>query len=172
MRATALLFAVCLFGCGASQDRDTTPVKSETSVESITRIGTRWEARSQARGFRSAPSPVASYELTEISELTIGADGAVHETLRMEERLETRDGVRHKCSTVVEHELRAKFGRHAGEPAVALTRPTRRVARRCTPGPHPDGSLEIGGEARFVLSSDSLKAFAPVTERRTYLPLE
>jgi hypothetical protein len=174
-----LRLAVCagawlaLSGCGGKPAETPVRIEHEQASTQILRVAQRWQASQHQKGLRSAPSRVSVFEVRIDSRLDLQNGGPkVRETLEVSESFELRDGRRFRCSSSTTLELQAHYGRRHAEPAVELIRPATRLERRCQPPDYPEPVLELPAQsARFVLSDDQLRAFAPPLEKRVYLPL-
>ena len=161
--------SVALVACGGEPEAQA-PVTREGPEDQILRIGKVWISRQSEKGFRTPPSPVATFESTITSTLslqkgpsTAGETITVEDTFRMQSRLVIT------CHTEVTVTCAVAFGDHAGESAVEVSRPAIHAARRCDAPGAPSFDL-AAAKARFALRADRLVAFAPVTEQREYLP--
>jgi hypothetical protein len=161
-------------GCGHAANDAKIPVQHEPASAQISRIARRWQAFTQDKGFRSAPSPISVFEIQLKSSLDLEQAGAnARETLQVSEQFELRDGRRFHCESQQVVAVEARYGFRQNEPALELRRPALRLARHCTPPDYPEAVLELPAEAsRFVLSDDQLRAFAPKRDRRVYLPID
>ena len=161
-------------GCGSPQQPEAGPVEHERPVDSIRRVSTVWRSVEQAKGLRSAPSPIAVFEARIESTVTIRpAAGSTAEKLKVIERLELRDGSRFFCHAEAEVPTELVFGVHLGDPSVEMRRPAVQLRRVCDPPSYPDPELKLpAATARFRLSSDRLTAFEPPVDRRVYEPAQ
>ena len=160
-------------GCGSPQQTHAAPVEHERPVDSIRRVGPVWRSIEQAKGLRSAPSPVAVFEVRIESTVSIRpAAGSTTEKLKVTERLELRDGERFFCHSEAQVPTELVFGVHLGDPAVEMRRPAVQLRRVCTPPTYPDPELKLpAATASFRLSGDRLTAFEPPVDRRVYEPV-
>ncbi|MCA9633710.1 MAG: hypothetical protein KC766_38930 [Myxococcales bacterium] len=160
-------------GCKKKQGPETETVRAETPEDEILRVGKRWQATEEARGFQSPPSPISVFD-TRVQSVVVFSRGekTVVEGLSASEDFELRDGSRVHCEGKLEVHSRVVYGRRQGEAAIQLERPRVRIPRRCSGGVPPDASLSLPRNvARFVLRDDQLVAVEPPLEKRVYLPI-
>lgn len=165
--------AILPCGCKEKQGPAAETVQRETPEDEILRVGTRWQATEEARGFQSPPSEVSVFD-TRIQSVLVFERGkkSVVEGLTASENFELRDGTRVRCEGKVEVHSRVIYGRRHGEAAIQLERPGVRIPRRCSGGVPPDAALTVPRSvARFVLRDDQLVAVEPPLEKRVYLPI-
>lgn len=170
-RRAFLVLSTCVlsFGCSGGKKDARPPVAVETAENEIRRISDSWEGTLVDSRLLSPPSKLSVKKETRTSRIQL-ADGAITETLLVEEDLELRSGGHLRCRTTVEHQLGVRYGRRQGEPAVELVRPALDLQRSCD-GIHPEGNLrESPVRALFVLRSDRLVVVEPALDDRYYLP--
>ncbi|MEZ4374640.1 MAG: hypothetical protein R3B07_27740 [Polyangiaceae bacterium] len=167
------LLALLPCGCKKKQCQEAQTVRAETAEDEILRVGARWQATQEARGFESPPSNVSVFNTRVQSVLVFKAgEQAVVEGLSATEDFELRDGTRIHCEGQLEVHARVFYGRRGGEAAIQLERPRVRIPRRCSGGAPPDAALSLPRSvARFVLRDDQLIAVEPPLEKRVYLPI-
>ncbi len=161
------------YGCKKQQGPPPSEVLAETPEDEILRVGTRWQATDEARGFQSPPSPISVFD-TRVQSVLVFERGqkSIVESLTASEDFELRDGSRVHCEGSVELHTRVLYGRRQGEAAIQLERPRVRIPRRCSGGTPPDAALSVPRSvARFVLREDQLIAVEPPLEKRVYLPI-
>lgn len=172
MRASLLTLALLLIACSGAPSAPPPRPLVETPRESILRIGRVWEAREETTGFRTRPSPVASFRTQSVSRLTL-EPRPEREQRTIIEHFTLHDGRQASCEGSLEREVDVAYGHKGGEPALELTWASARLERRCdTPGlPLPELELPEG-VARFVLRADQLVASEPPGEKRAFIPLQ
>ncbi|MCA9648113.1 MAG: hypothetical protein KC492_45785 [Myxococcales bacterium] len=160
-------------GCKRQQGPSTQEVRAETPEDEILRVGARWQATQEARGFDSPPSQISVFDTRVQSVLVFKAgEKALLEGLTATEDFELRDGTRVHCEGKIEVHTRVRYGRRQGEAAIQLERPRVRIPRRCSGGSPPEASLTLPRSvARFVMRDDQLIAVEPPLEKRVYLPI-
>lgn len=169
----ALLTGALLGGCKRQTTPEPEAVRAETPADEIMRVGLRWRATEEAKGFNSPPSQIGVFDTRIQSELRFepGVKYAV-ESLKAIEDYDMRDGSRVHCEAAAEVKSRLRFGRVGGEAVVQIERPPVRLSRRCSGAGAPPGASDLGRNvARFVLRGDQLVAIEPPLEKRVYLPL-
>lgn len=168
--ALALLTAAC--GGGGGQAKE--PERRLTAQDEVLKVARVWQALEESRGIRGAPEKIARFETKQRSTLTFrrGHDMA-EELLELKELFELRSGATYECRTEIKLPVRVRFGRRQGSPAVELSRPARIARRQCRPGDFPQPEITIaGGTVRFRLVDEQLVGFAPLSEKRVFLPTE
>lgn len=164
-----VLAALTLTACGGGEEKVKAPVVEETPADEVLRIGATWTSTQPDQGLLSPPSPISMFRNQRTSQVTLERHRATEE-LVLDEELDLRDGTRVKCHSVVQNELKIRWGRRNGEAAVELVRPALQVARSCS-GTHPEAVLsEPAVRALLVLRSDQLVVVEPTTDKRTYIP--
>ena len=176
MTSRALLLAAIglLPACGGGGPEAQAPIAQEQPEDQILRVGRLWQSETRDTGFRTAPSPIATFVTHTASRIAI-VKGApeVRETLMVDSTFKLQDGRSFACQATAEIRTRAHYGDHAGEPAIQLERPALSLPRHCSPDGFPDPVLALPATtARFALRGDRLVAFAPPVERREYLPAD
>ncbi len=168
----ALLSGALLSGCKRQAAAEPGVVRAETPADEIMRVGLRWRATEEAKGFNSPPAPISVFDTRVESELRFepGVKYAV-ESLKAVENYELRDGSRVNCEAAAQVRSRLRFGRIAGEAVVQVERPAVRLNRRCGGAAAPATAGLAPSVARFVLRGDQLVAIEPPLEKRVYLPL-
>lgn len=173
----ALALAVATFataGCGGRDRGGEAPVRKLTAEGEVLRLGHVWQALEEERGIRGAPEKIARFEIKRRSTLTF-TDGQPkgEELLEVKEVFELRNGAVFECATQATLPLRVRFGRRHGQPAVEVQRPTRSIPRNCRPDGFPNPELVLGGgSSRYRLQDEQLVGFAPLSEKRVYMPIE
>ncbi len=169
-----LLVCIAASGCRPAEADAEAPVMKETAEDQILRIGSTWRAVERDKGLRSAPDPISSFEFVTESEFSIkrGQKRSI-ETGKRLEGYTHRDGLLVTCRVTWRRPLALRFAyRSDGMPGVELATETTTPSRTCD-GPAPGTRAEIpGARARFILESDTLKAFEPRTETRIYRPVD
>jgi hypothetical protein len=168
----SFLTSLSLAACGGGEPEAQVPVAHESGVDQVLRIAHEWESRWEDKGFRAPPSRITLFTSNTTSRLAFSqSSGTATETLSVEESFKLTDGSEFVCRSGTKTAVTAKFGDHAGETAVELTRPPLRLTRTCSgPGfPEPTISLDTPA-ARFALRGDRLVPLSPPKERREYLP--
>lgn len=174
MRARAVALAALALTCGGSgQQPPPTPLR-ESPAEGILRIGRVWEAREKETGFRTAPSPIATFQTQVVSTLTLGAGAAsAPARVRYAERFTLRDGRIANCSASVELQAPIAYGLKGGMPAIELQWAAARLQRTCDLQGFSAPELEHpAGRSRFVLRDDQLVGVEPPSEKRSFIPVE
>jgi hypothetical protein len=169
-----LLLSVGAAACASEPPPEAAPVRLDSPEDQVLRIGRVWQALEEAKGFHTPPNPISVYDVKSAATLRIVAGQKVaREEIELRESFQMRAGGNFQCSARAVLESRLKWALHGGEPAVEITRPAARIARRCRPSGFSEPELDLpGGSARFVLRGDQLVAFAPALVKRVYLPIE
>jgi len=173
--AVALLASAALAtACGGGAPEAEVPIAREGPAEEIFRVGKEWESQATETGFRTPPSPIATFSGTVLSRVVFSDDQrTAKETLRFEATYKMQNGREFRCTAGTEVTLPVRFADHHGEAAVEMQRPRVELVRRCVPDGFPEPRLDLPpATARFALRADRLVAFAPAAERREYLPLQ
>jgi hypothetical protein len=173
LRASSLLCLATL-GCASKPPPEAAAPKHVTAQDEILAVAKVWRTMEKTRGARPPPSPVSVFEIdleTNV-ELVPGKDSA-KEQIEVRERFEMRDGRRFECKAEHTSQLRARYGRREGEPAVELSRPPIRLVRQCSPTGFYEPEIQLGAEgSRFLLRDEQLVGFVPVGEKRVFLPAD
>jgi hypothetical protein len=174
MRAGALALAALALSCGGSSRQPPPTPLRESPAEGILRIGRVWEARENETGFRTAPSPIATFQTQVVSRLTLGAGAApAQASVRYDDRFTLRDGRIANCSVSFELPASLAYGLKAGMPAIELQWSAARLPRTCDlPGFSAPELEHPAGRSRFVLRDDQLVAIEPPSEKRSFIPVE
>jgi hypothetical protein len=170
----ALAAAFLVLSCSAADQAPPSAPAREGPEEAILRIGKVWQASEDEKGFRSKPSPIATFENQVRTRLTLvsGARRA-EERIEYEERFTLQDGRSAHCTAAQTTTIEVAYGIKAGEPGVELAWPSARIARKCDAPGFPLPALERqAGRSRFVLRSDQLVAVDPPTEKRAFIPTD
>jgi hypothetical protein len=167
-----LLACLTVAGCGGDEPSAQAPVRQETPLDAIRRVGDTWVSSDQSRSLRSAPSPIAMYEVTTRSTVVFRADKRwTPEVIEIEESFQMRDGRQFLCRARSDTHSDLSFGRRDGDPAVEMRRPATRLHRNCDPPDFPEPDLLLpAAVARFRLTGDRLQPFDPPLEKRVYIP--
>ncbi len=173
LRASSLLTLVAL-GCASKPPPAEAPPAKLSAEEEIIKVAKEWRALEQAHGARPAPSEVSVFETSIQTTLTLTqGQGTGVERVVVEERFEMRDGRRFECKSDQSSHVKVRYGRHAGDPALEVSRPPLRLSRSCTPPDFYEPEIELGAEgSRFLLQDEQLVGFVPVGEKRVFLPSE
>jgi hypothetical protein len=174
MRRRLLALAVLVVGCSAAGQGPPPKALRESPAESIQRIGRLWQARADETGFRTAPSPIATFQSQVVSRLTLpSGNGPGRERIEYAEHFLLHDSRSANCSAVIEHDVSVAYGLKGGVPALELSWPAASQARTCDLAGFSAPKLERpAGRARFVLRDDQLVGVEPPGEKRAFIPTD
>jgi hypothetical protein len=166
--------ATLVLSCSGADPAPPSAPTHEGPQEAILRVGKVWEASEDENGFRSKPSPIATFHSRVRTRLTLVPDAArAEELVEYEERFTLQDGRTAHCTATRTTSIDVAYGLKAGEPGVELAWPSARIARKCDVPGFPLPTLERqAGRSRFVLRSDQLVAVEPSTEKRAFIPTD
>lgn len=168
------MLCLAVLGCGSKPPPTAVAPKHVSAEDEILGVAKVWRTMEKTRGARPAPNRVSVFEI-EIEtnvELSPGK-GTAKEQIEVRERFEMRDGRRFECNAEHTSQLKARYGRRDGEPAVELSRPPIRLVRECTPAGFYEPEIQLGAEgSRFLLRDEQLVGFVPVGEKRVFLPAD
>jgi hypothetical protein len=169
-----LAAATLVFSCSGAEPAPPSAPAREGPQEAILRIGKVWEASEDENGFRSKPSPIATFHSRVRTRLTLVPGAArAEERVEYEQRFTLQDGRNANCTASQSSTITVAYGIKAGEPGVELAWPSAQVPRKCDVPALPLPTLERGaGRARFVLRADQLVAVEPPTEKRVFIPVD
>ena len=170
LRSAPVILALTAFACGGAKEEPKPPIQKESAADEVLRIGDIWESVVEDKGILSPPSKISLFKTTRRSRITLTQKGATEE-LVIEEVADLVSGSEIHCKTSFTLELKARWGRRAGEAGIELVRPPLNASRHCD-APHPEPMLVEGSRrALFVLRSDKLVVVEPALEDRAYLPV-
>lgn len=169
-----LLACAALSGCGSGGGKAEAPPDKITAEDEILAVAKVWQAMEEARGVRNAPEKIARFEIKERSTLALTAgQPSAEEVVELDELFELRSGARFECTAEAKLPVKVRYGRRQGKAAVEVIRPRRNVRRSCRPSDFPEPELTLGGgSSRFRLDDEKLVGFAPLEEKRVFLPIE
>ena len=172
--ALAVLLATAAWGCGPGGGKAEAPPRKITAEDEILAVAKTWQALEEARGVRGEPEKIARFEVKQQSTLTLRpGEASAEEQLELDEHFELRSGARFECVTKAKIPVKVRYGRRQGKPAVEVIRPPRNIRRSCLPGEFPEPEVRLsGGSSRFRLDNEQLVGFAPLDEKRVFLPIE
>jgi hypothetical protein len=166
---------VCLaFGCASKAPPPDTAPKSVSAEDEILGVAKLWRTMEKTRGARPASNQVSTFEIEFDTSVTLlPGKGAAKETIEVRERFQMRDGRTYECTAEHSGQMKARYGRRDGEPAVELSRPPVRLVRKCQPADFYEPEIQLGAEgSRFLLRDEQLVGFQPPGEKRVFLPAD
>ena len=165
--------ALGLAACGGEPEAHA-PILREGPADQILRVARVWEALAEESGFRTPPSPIATFTTKITSRVALGDDRkTARESLSFTSHFKLSDGREFVCQASGEVTCAVRFADHGGDAAVELVRPAVSVPRRCNPAGFPEPTVDLPvSTARFALRSDRLVPFAPASERREFIPAD
>lgn len=174
VRAGWALMSIGSLYCGAAQPPVPVPIVREGPDDAILRIGSRWEAQLNDRGFRSKPNPVASFDRQVNTRIVL--EHGVSTVAMAEQYRETFvlvTGETIQCSTATSFRAEAAYGFRNNEAALQLEWSAAVQPRSCVPSDSRIPPLKRpAGKARFTLRSDRLVAVEPALEKRQFIPVD
>lgn len=176
-RSVAAVAALWLAaGCTPPPKPPPAPVQLQSPRDEILHVGHVWENDERDRGFRSAPSVIASFTSRTVTRLELPEEGnKAVEHVHVVEDLGLRSGQRFHCEASGQRPVTIAFAtrRQTGEAAMELAEPALILGRVCTPGGFPEPTLTLRErKTRFALGADRLVAYEPAVDRREFIPTE
>jgi hypothetical protein len=174
MRLASSLLVLAALGCASKPPPTQARPKHVSAEDEILTVAKVWRTLEKTRGARPEPNQVSLFEIELDTNIELVAGkGAAKEHIEVRERFEMRDGRRYTCKAEHTGQLKARYGRREGEPAVELTRPPIRLVRQCSPADFYEPEIQLGAEgSRFLLRDEQLVGFVPVGEKRVFLPAD
>ena len=172
--AAAVFLGFVLLGCGGQSREAEAPPKKVTAEAEVLGISSVWQALEEAHGTRGPNHKVAVFDLRQRTTLTLReGQPSAEEKIEIKERFEMKNRSVYECRARGLVKVRVRFGRKSGEPALEVQRPSTIMARTCMPSDYPEREIQLaGGSSRFRLQDEQLVGFAPINEKRVFLPLQ
>jgi hypothetical protein len=174
LRTLVLAAATSVFSCSGAETAPLSAPAREGPQEAILRIGKVWEASEEENGFRSKPSPIATFHSRVRTRLTLVPGTArAEERVEYDQRFTLQDGRSANCTASQNSTINVAYGVKAGEPGIEIAWPSAHIPRKCDAPAFPLPTLEReAGRSRFVLRADQLVAVEPPTEKRVFIPVD
>ena len=170
----ALLLAITLLDCRPRERAADAPPKKLTAEGEVLAVAPVWQALEEEHGTRGPKHKVAVFDLRQRTTLTLReGQPSAEEKIEIKERFEMKNRSVYECRARGLVKVRVRFGRKSGEPALEVQRPSTIMARTCMPSDYPEREIQLaGGSSRFRLQDEQLVGFAPINEKRVFLPLQ